>query len=258
MRWHAVTVAALLLTSLPAAAQNTPGDLATIQLLSEFRENLEKADTHGVVSTLAAAFPEDYAAFELDMLARYRAGDLSEGEAEQLGHQFTSDLVQRNLSLVKSATPAQLKTLSSARVQTLTVLMRGHVAACHEYVESDLSAQRASEIGLDGADALAVLGRKVVDIVTAPAANAAHPQPEDAEWEAVGVRYVELGGHPIWINALFSDQDFNAISHTTRCESALAWERAIYEAPDHVTAAYISSLYTEAPKATAPADGVSG
>jgi len=252
-----VTALSLVLTATadPTALPTTPVPAASdTQVLASIRASQAGTETGRVLAILATGFPDDYAAFEQQMLARARSAPLDAEAIDTMGAEFASTMMSRHMGRVVQARTEDLVGLSSVRLDLMKALQQGHAAACHEFVEAGLSPARIAELGLMSSRGLEDLSRAVIAIIARPTGGVTHPEPATGAWETIGRRYSEMGGDPRWIEALFGDRNYAGQSHTERCASAVLWETAISEAAPEVRAYYISALYVapQAPAAVTP------
>ncbi len=247
---------ALMATPDPTVPSSTPvpATVSEAQMMTAIRAAVADTESSAVLAVLATGFPEDYAAFEQQMLTRARSSSLDAGTIEAMGAEFASTMMSRHMGRVVQARTGDLVGLSSVRLDLMKTLQQGHAAACHEFVETGLSPARISELGSAPSRGLEVLSRAVIGIIARPAGGVTHAEPPTGAWEAIGRRYADMGGDPRWVEALFGDRDYAGLSHAQRCASAVLWETAVSEAAPEVRAYYISALYVapQAPAAVTP------
>ena len=246
----------LMATPDPTALPTTPApaNVSDAQIITSIRTVVAGTETGKVLDTLAAGFPDDYAAFEQRMLTRARSTPLDAETIEAMAAEFASTMMTRHMGRVVQARTEDLVGLSSVRLDLMKALQQGHAAACHEFVEAGLSPARIAELGTASSRGLEGLSQAVIAIIARPPSGVTHPEPPTEAWETIGRRYADTGGDPRWIEALFGDRNYAGQSHVQRCASAVLWETAVSEAAPEVRAYYISALYVapQAPAAVAP------
>jgi hypothetical protein len=238
--------------TVPSAAP-VPAAVSDAQVMTAIRAAVARTGTGEVLAVLATGFPEDYAAFEQQMLTRARSSSLDTGTLEAMGAEFASTMMSRHMGRLVQARTEDLVGLSSVRLDLMKALQEGHAAACHEFVEAGLSPARITELGSTSSRNLELLSQAVIAIIVRPPGGVTHAEPATAAWEAIGRRYADMGGDPRWIGALFGDRDYAGLSHVQRCASAVLWEKAVSEAAPEVRAYYISALYVAPPASAAVA-----
>tara|TARA_R110002167_G_scaffold63058_1_gene177872 strand:+ start:5006 stop:5773 length:768 start_codon:yes stop_codon:yes gene_type:complete len=245
---------ALLATPDPTGLPSTPVPEAVsdARIMTSIRQAIAGTETGKVLAVLAPSFPNDYAALEQQMLARARAATLDPVAINEMGAAFASNIMARHMDRVVQASTTDLVALSSVRLDLIKALQQGHAAACHEFVEAGLSPVRIAELGVDGSRSLERLSQAVIGIIARPPGVTPHPEPATEAWEAIGRRYADMGGNPVWIAALFGDRNYSGQSHADRCANAVLWETAVSEATPEVRAYYISALYVVPPAPAAP------
>lgn len=240
MSRHVAVLAALILavTPLAVAAQTpaSPAAAASVEITDADREsfrNALRASDGGQTFDLARKhFPEDYDAFETDLLRYVKSGGANVLEVQSRTFTFMRGVRDRVLPNAKRAPDADLVAYGQAQLQLMTELKPVYPRMCYEFVEyggptqdSAINVPRTFMPKMNALNALqfetAIEGQKQ-PVAREPASS--------IELQKVVETFTRNGGDPAWIKAVSSGQP-RSPNDEERCAAAIIWVQSILSLP---------------------------
>lgn len=241
MSRHLIVLAALFLASTPlAAAAQTPPPTASATAGVEvteadregFRYGLKAAGAGETFDLVRKHFPEDYAAFETDLIRYAKSGGANALEAQNRTFTFMRGIRDRVLPNAKRAPDADLIAYGQAQLRLMTEVKPVYPRMCYEYVEyGGLTQDTATNIPreflpkLNAHNALqfeiAVKGQKQ-PVTRGPVS--------EADLQKAVETFAQNGGDLAWIKAVSSGQP-RSPNDGERCAAAIIWIQAILSLP---------------------------
>lgn len=239
MSRHLIVLAALFLASTPlAAVAQTPAAPAAVSVeVTEadregFREGLKASGAGETFDLVRKHFPEDYAAFETDLIGYAKRGGANALEAQNRTFTFMRGVRDRVMPNAKRAPDADLVAYGQAQLRLMTELKPVYPRMCYEFIEyggpsqdSATNVPREFMPKLSAHNAMqfevAIKGQKQ-PVARAPAS--------DGDLQKAVVAYNQNGGDPAWIKAVSSGQP-RSTNDAERCTSAITWIQAILSLP---------------------------
>ena len=240
MSRHVAVLATLVLavTPLAVAAQTPapPAASASVEITDVdregFRNGLKMAGAGETFDLVRKHFPEDYDAFETDLLRYAKSGGATTLEAQNRTFNFMRSVRDRVLPNAKRAPDADLVAYGQAQLQLMTELKPVYPRMCYDFVEyggptqdSAINAPLAFLPKLNTLNALqfeiAIRGEKQ-PVKREPAS--------DVELQKVVAIFTQNGGDLAWIKAVSSGQP-RSPNDGERCTAAIIWIQSILSLP---------------------------
>lgn len=197
-----------------------------------FRNGLKMAGAADTFELVRKHFPEDYAAFETDLLRYAKSGGATALEAQNRTFAFMRGVRDRVLPNAKRAPDADLVAYGRAQLQLMTELKPVYPRMCYEYVEyggptQDTATNLPREFmpKLNAHNALqfeiAVKGQQQ-PVARGPAS--------ESDLEKAVETFAQNGGDLAWIKAVSSGQPRSPVDGE-RCAAAIIWVQSILSLP---------------------------
>lgn len=241
MRLRLAFFAAVVLTAATTASAQTSAPSQAPASISEaereaFRAQSSTVGAEDLMSLVRQTYPEDYLAFETEMITARKAG-ASANDLNQRAYKFGSDIRRRVEPYVKQApTPALLGFLRS-QTEAIDQMRTVSARACYEAVElGGVSAESVKTLTPTIVKRLSLEGEHRLTLALKGKANPVNREAPSAEdREAAKTAFLKIGGDPDWLQAM-SQGAPRQQSDDVRCRSALAYLKGILSLPSEQAA----------------------
>jgi hypothetical protein len=205
---------------------------------------LKANDRDGVFALFEHYYPTEYEALVADLASLQARGELN---PQTLVKAMSPLLVKlrSHFADIANAPDAELLKVAKTKVALLKALQGVDVQACTEAAEHGaVSPERGAKLVEQVQGAARDQG---LSQMHALAAAHAHPTQHAAvsrsDWNAIGARYVTLGGSPGWLKATMAGKSVAALPIEVRCASGIAFYAAGTTQSDDLTVRFVANAY---------------
>jgi len=190
------------------------------------------------------AFPEEFEAFERDMVKEVRSGMLTTGRAIAMGYRFTRDLAGKYRGAMAKAPQHLLVASANAQLETLKTLRGINLTACHELGELGMLSE-ASTLSLPAGAEEAM--RRFADVqlealLAGRATPVDHPRVTETDMNRLLDAYQRRGGSTTILGAL-GTHNIAAYAPAERCDAMITLLEALAEQPPPMLARIWAFLF---------------
>lgn len=227
----AVTLALSLLGP-AAAASADAGRAVTEQARAEFRAGMVQSDIGELLELIRQRFPDDYQAFETEMLAHGSLRPEDQGWMKARTLAFLGDLDDRLKPARAVAPDAAVVEMGRQKLALMQAARPLSTRLCYEYVEAEHPTTEALEpvhVALR-----AQIFRHMTAKMRAGMAGERTPTPraEPSREDVVALvqAFTARGGDMAWFKGLGTRQP-SVFTDAQRCDFAIAWQDAMLSQP---------------------------
>jgi hypothetical protein len=197
-----------------------------------FRQGLAQSGSGPTFDLVRQNFPEEYAAFETDLVIAAKSGTVGIPELQRRTFNFMKSIRDRVLPNVKRAPTPALIGFGEEQRALMKSLLSDYPRLCYEYVEFG-GASMDSSINMPRTllERMNVHAALQFEVALAGQRNPATRTPLSKDDIAAAVaQFNERKGDGVWMNAVATGKP-RAQSDTQRCQAAITWIDSILSLP---------------------------